>query len=487
MRDLGAGLRDGSLEYPLLLAGDTAAAGRLDVHSPYDGRLLARAALSTMEQANAALSVAHERFRDRAGWLPVPQRIAILEKTAALMQDNAGDLALLVASEGGKPLADSTVEVSRAINGVLLCVEALRGNAGSVIPLGTTAASAGRSAFTQKEPVGVVVAVSAFNHPLNLIVHQVGPAIAAGCPVIVKPAAETPLSCLNFVEMLYEAGLPEDACQVVITDDVATAEALVTDSRVGFFSFIGSARIGWMLRAKLAPGTRCALEHGGAAPAILGSEWDPDPTVAAILKGGFYHAGQVCVSVQRVYVPRDRARDFAATLATKAETLIVGDPVDAATEVGPLIRHAEVSRVAEWVDEAIAAGAELLCGGQSLSASCYAPTVLLDPPVDARVSQNEIFGPVVCVYSYDDVADAIDAANSLPTAFQAAVFSSNMDEAMHVYRNLDASAVMLNDHTAFRDDVMPFAGLRDSGLGVGGIPYTFEDMQIDKLCVIREG
>lgn len=486
MRDLRSGLENGSLEFPLLLAGDTNPASHLDVHSPFDGRLLARAAVSDTGQADAALDVAHRLFRNRAGWLPVPQRIAILEKTAALMQDSADDLALLAASEGGKPLADSRVEVSRAINGVLLCVEALRGNAGSVIPLGTTAASAGRSAFTQKEPVGVVVAVSAFNHPLNLIVHQVGPAIAAGCPVIVKPAAETPLSCLNFVEMLYAAGLPEDACQVVITDDVVTAEALVTDARVGFFSFIGSARIGWMLRAKLAPGTRCALEHGGAAPAILGSEWTPDPTVAAILKGGFYHAGQVCVSVQRVYVPRDRTRDFAAALAAKATTLIVGDPVDAATEVGPLIRHAEVSRVAEWVDEAVAAGAELLCGGQSLSASCYAPTVLLDPPADARVSENEIFGPVVCVYGYDDVADAIDAANSLPTAFQAAVFSSNMAEAMHIYRNLDASAVMLNDHTAFRDDVMPFAGLRESGLGVGGIPYTFEDMQIDKLCVIRE-
>ena len=393
MRDLRSGLENGSLEFPLLLAGDTNPASHLDVHSPFDGMLLARAAVSDAEQADAALDVAYTLFRNRTGWLPVPQRIAILEKTAALMQDNADDLALLAASEGGKPLADSEVEVSRAINGVLLCVEALRGNAGSVIPLGTTAASAGRSAFTQKEPVGVVVAVSAFNHPLNLIVHQVGPAIASGCPVIVKPAAETPLSCLNFVELLYAAGLPENACQVVVTDDVATAEALVTDPRVGFFSFIGSARIGWMLRAKLAPGTRCALEHGGAAPAILGSDWAPDPTVDAILKGGFYHAGQVCVSVQRVYVPSDRARDFAEALAAKATSLIVGDPVDAATEVGPLIRHAEVSRVAEWVDEAVAAGAELLCGGQSLSESCYAPTVLLDPPADARVSQNENFWP----------------------------------------------------------------------------------------------
>ncbi len=485
MRNIGAGIENGSLSFPLLNAAGYPPVGSLDVHSPYDGARLANVATSGVAHVEKAMAAAQAKFRDRDAWLSVPERISILELTAELMESRAGELALLAASEGGKPLADSTVEVTRAIDGVRLCIETLRGEPGRVIPVGTTPATDGRLAFTKKEPIGVVVAVSAFNHPLNLIVHQVGPAIAAGCPVIVKPAADTPLSCLNFVEMLHEAGLPKEWCQAVVTDDLETAEALVTDPRVAFFSFIGSAAVGWMLRSRLAPGARCALEHGGVAPVILGSDFDLKAAVESVLKGGFYHAGQVCVSVQRVFAPRTTAERFAEALADGARELRVGDPKDAATEVGPLIRKAEVARVAEWVDEAVARGATLSCGGRALSESCYAPTVLLDPPADARVSTHEIFGPVVCVYGYDDLDDALARANALPTAFQAAVFSRNIDEAMRVYRRLDASAVMINDHTAFRDDAMPFAGLRESGLGVGGIPYTMEDMQIEKMLVLK--
>jgi acyl-CoA reductase-like NAD-dependent aldehyde dehydrogenase len=394
---------------------------------------------------------------------------------------------LLAASEGGKPFTDSKVEVIRAIDGVRLCAETLRAHSGSVIPIAKTAATTGRLAFTQKEPIGVVVAVSAFNHPLNLIVHQVGPAIASGCPVIVKPAADTPLSCLRFVEILREAGLPNAWCQAVVTADRETAEKLVTDARVGFFSFIGSSRVGWMLRSKLAPGTRCALEHGGVAPVMLADPYDEELALASILKGGFYHAGQVCVSVQRVFVPAAQVEDFARKLAERANALIVGPPENAETEVGPLIRTGEVDRIAEWVDEAVAAGATLICGGKKLSDTCYAPTVLLNPPHDTRVSNMEIFGPVVCVYAYDDIDSAIQLANSLPVAFQAAVFSNDQEQAMRMYKLLDASAVMINDHSAFRDDAMPFAGLRESGLGTGGIPYTMNDMQIDKMMVIKSG
>jgi acyl-CoA reductase-like NAD-dependent aldehyde dehydrogenase len=303
--------------------------------------------------------------------------------------------------------------------------------------------------------------------------------------VVVKPAADTPLSCLHFVQLLRKAGLPNAWCQVLVTDDRVTAEALVTDPRVAFFSFIGSARVGWMLRSKLAPGTRCALEHGGAAPVILSDDFDFELAVSSVLKGGFYHAGQVCVSVQRVFAPRAVAKKFAEALASAASKLVVGDPTKETTEVGPLIRVAEVTRVADWVDEAVAAGATLLSGGKTVSETCYTPTVLLDPPVSTRVSTLEIFGPVVCVYSYDDVEAAIQQANALPTAFQAAIFSNDIDSAMQLFRQLDASAIMINDHTAFRDDVMPFAGLRESGLGVGGIPYTMHDMQIEKLIVIK--
>ena len=460
-------------------------AGELVVRSPYDGRELDRVATGNEDHVDDALAVAHALFRDRQRWLSVPERIEILTTAARIMASRVDDLTLTAASEGGKPYADSKVEVLRAIDGVHLCIETLRSEPGSVIPIGTTPATLGRVAFTQKEPVGVVVAVSAFNHPLNLIVHQVGPAVATGCPVVIKPAEDTPLSCLAFVDILHEAGLPPEWCQAIVADDIATAEALVTDARVGFFSFIGSARVGWMLRSKLKPGARCALEHGGAAPVILAEPFDSDAVVPAISKGGFYHAGQVCVSVQRVFVPAGRAAEFAEALAAAANQLKVGPPEDPDTDVGPLIRTAEVDRVATWVEDAVTAGARLVTGGRKLSDTCYAPTVLLDPPVDAAVSTLEIFGPVVCIYGYEDIDSALEQANALPVAFQAAVFTQDIDKAMYVYRHVDASAVMVNDHSAFRDDVMPFAGLRESGLGTGGIPYTMEDMSTDKMLVIK--
>ncbi len=469
----------------LMLESNKPATGALTVTSPYDGRELDQVATAGPEHVDDAMSAAFGLFRDRGAWPSIPERVEILNQAAAIMSSQIEELTLLAASEGGKPFTDSKVEVIRAIDGVHLCAETLRAHSGSVIPIGTTKATTGRLAFTQKEPIGVVVAVSAFNHPLNLIIHQVGPAVASGCPVVVKPAADTPLSCLRFVEILREAGLPDAWCQAIVADDIETAEKLVTDARVGFFSFIGSARVGWMLRSKLAPGVRCALEHGGAAPVILANPYDMDIALPSILKGGFYHAGQVCVSVQRVFAPASDAAGFAAALAKRAEALVVGAPEDAATEVGPLIRVGEVDRVAEWVDEAVAAGAELLCGGKKISDTCYAPTVLLSPTDDVRVSTMEIFGPVVCVYAYDNIDDAVKQANSLPVAFQAAIFSNDNDLAMRLYKQLDASAVMINDHSAFRDDVMPFAGLRESGLGIGGIPYTMEDMQIDKMMVVK--
>ena len=279
--------------------------------------------------------------------------------------------------------------------------------------------------------------------------------------------------------------MPDAWCQALTTTDVEVTGALVADPRVGFFSFIGSARVGWMLRSKLAPGTRCALEHGGAAPVLVEPDADIDDALPLLAKGGFYHAGQVCVSVQRLFVHRSIARQVADRLAVIAAGLQVGDPTDGSTEVGPLIRPREVDRVAEWVDEALAAGAERLCGGERLSDSCYAPTVLFNPPATVRVSTAEVFGPVVCVYPYDDMDEAIARANSLPFSFQAAIFTHDLDRALRAWQRLDASAVMVNDHTAFRVDWMPFAGLHESGFGVGGIPHTFRDMSINKLMVIR--
>jgi acyl-CoA reductase-like NAD-dependent aldehyde dehydrogenase len=467
------------------IAGDVDTAGALQVLAPFDRVPIATIDTVGGAAVDRALQVAQDLFQDRSQWLPVSERIGILKRAAQIMEERAEALALEAAREGGKPLADSRVEVARAIDGMQICIETLRTEAGEEIPMGATPASQGRIAFTHREPIGVVVAVSAFNHPINLIVHQVGPAVAAGCPVIVKPAEDTPLSCMRFIEILREAGLPDGWAQALLTSDHSVAEKLVTDPRVDFFSFIGSAKVGWMLRSKLAPGTRCALEHGGVAPVIVEADADLSDALPVLAKGAFYHAGQVCVSVQRVFAHRSIARQVAEGLASEGGKMTVGDPTLAETGIGPLIRPRELERVHEWVQEAVSLGTELISGGEPISETCYPATVLLDPPVEAKVSTQEVFGPVVCVYSCDDMDQAIEQANALPYAFQAAVFTNDLQRALRGYKRLNASAVMVNDFTAFRVDWMPFAGLRQSGLGVGGIPHTLRDMQVEKMLMIR--
>lgn len=476
--------------FPLMVPGATATETH-DVHAPFDGSLIATVDVAGASAVETALATAHALYVDRDNWLTAPRRIEILERTAAIMQERADELAIESAREGGKPLIDSQVEVARAIDGVRNCIDCIKENHGTEIPMGINAASMGRMAMTHREPIGVVVAVSAFNHPLNLIIHQVGPAIASGCPVIIKPAGDTPLSCMRFIGILREAGLPPEWCIPMVVTDRNVSTGLVADKRVGFFSFIGSGNVGWSLRSQLAPGARCALEHGGAAPVIVEADADLDDALPLLAKGGFYHAGQVCVSVQRVYAHSSIAKKIAEKIAELGDKMVVGDPTSAETEVGPLIRTREVDRVHEWVEDAIAKGAEKISGGKKINGggkagdTCYAPTVLFNPSDDAIVSKNEIFGPVILVYSYDDMDEAIAKANSLPVAFQASIFTKNLDKAMRAYKRFDASAVMVNDHTAFRVDWMPFAGLRESGHGVGGIPHTFHDMQIEKMLVLR--
>jgi len=456
----------------------------VSIFAPYDNQLIKELELTSAEQLEAAISLAHDYFIDRDKWLAPHERIAILQRIIDIMKSRIPELTKIAAQEGGKPYMDSLAEVERAINGVQIAMEHIAQIKGEQIPMGLTPASINRIAYTFKEPIGVVSSISAFNHPLNLIIHQTIPAIAVGAPVIIKPSLTTPLSCLSFMDILYEAGLPKGWCQAVLCNrDIA--QQLVTDKRISFLSFIGSARVGWQLRSKLTEGAHCALEHGGAAPVIVEPDADLDDMLPALLKGGFYHAGQVCVSVQRVFVHESLCDSVANKLAEMAQTLIVGDPLDKKTEVGPLILPREVDRIHDWVTEAISAGASCLCGGQRISQSCYQPTVLLNPPQHVRVSTEEIFGPVVCIYSYTDRLQAIEQANALNYSFQAAVYTKDIDVAMDTVNRLNANAVMVNEHTAFRVDWMPFGGRKSSGMGVGGIQYSMHEIMQDKMMVIK--
>ncbi|MEI7720801.1 MAG: aldehyde dehydrogenase family protein [Verrucomicrobiota bacterium] len=456
----------------------------LKVHNPFNGKQVGVVPMHDRKQVQETLDRAAEVFAGRSKWLSVPERIAILEKFKNLVEANQDKLIQQAIAEGGKPLVDTKVEVARAIDGIKVAIETVPHLLGREIPMRLNPASMNRMAYTYREPGGLVSAISAFNHPVNLIIHQVIPAIAAGCPVVVKPASRTPLSCLSLVELLHQSGLPKDWCQAVVCSN-EDAELLVTDRRLSFLTFIGSAKVGWALRSKLAPGANCALEHGGVAPVIVEADANIEEAVPLLVKAGFYHAGQVCVSVQRVYAHESLALKLAELMAEKAAKLVVGDPADPKTEVGPFITHAECQRVAEWVEEAVKGGAKLLCGGKKISECCYAPTVLWNPPEDSRVSREEVFGPVVCIYSYKNREEAVKRANGLPFCFQAAVFTKNIDQAFYYVRNLQATAVMVNDHPAFRVDWMPFGGRMQSGLGMGGIPRSMEDMTVEKMFVVK--
>lgn len=457
----------------------------LKVLQAYDLALIAEIPTDDAKSLEAKLNAAELALKNREDWLKPHERMAILKRAAHLLASNQEKFTQLIAQEGGKPLTDAAIEVTRAIDGLNDAAEELRHFSGKEIPMGLTPASDHRWAFTIKEPIGVVAAISAFNHPLNLIVHQVAPAIAVGCPVIIKPAAPTPLSCLELLKLLRQAGLAEPWCQSFITDENLLAEQLATDGRVAFLSFIGSAKVGWYLRSKLPPGTRCALEHGGAAPVIVDHSANLTKTTQSLVKGGYYHAGQVCVSVQRIFVHHDIIRPFMDEFVKRVKSLRVGDPQLKETEVGPLIHPSETERVVSWIDEAVAKGAKLFGGGR-LSATTLIPAVLLNPPADAKVSKLEIFGPVTCVYEYKNIDEAISIANSLPFAFQASVFSEDLTPALRAAEYLDASAVLINDHTAFRTDWMPFSGLKQSGYGTGGIPWSMRDMSLEKMIILNK-
>lgn len=455
-----------------------------EITSPWDGAQVGAAAFAGPSQADAALTQAHRLHAARRP-LPPHERAAVLSRTAAAVAARREEFARRIAAEGGKPLVDAFIEVDRAVNGLQLAAHEAGHAVGPAVPMGATQATAGRLALTRREPIGPVLAISAFNHPLNLIVHQVGPAVATGCPVIVKPASATPLSCLALVEALHASGLPEEWC-VALPCDNDVASALASDGRLAYVSFIGSAAVGWALRSRLAPGTRASFEHGGAAPMLVAADADLALAAQLILKGGFYHAGQVCVSVQRVFADAAVKDELADRVAAGARKLVTGDPSDPQTHVGPLIRGKEAERVLDWVAEARAAGGRLAAGGTRASRQAVEPTVLVDSPDACRVMQREVFGPVVSIVATNGLSEAVARANAVPWAFQAGVVTRDLDTALAASRDLNATTVLVNDHTAFRADWMPFGGRGASGLGLGGIPYSCHEMSYPKSVVLRE-
>ena len=453
------------------------------VVSPYDGKSIANVGFMSEAQALEnleTLCLAHRLKR-------VPKthlRIDALKETARRLRERADAFADLIAWEGGKPIKDARIEVARAAQTLEWAGEEAGRIAGREVPMRASAAASGHLAFTFTEPIGVALAISAFNHPLNLIAHQIAPAIAVGCPVMVKPASVTPLSCLHLLDLLYESGLPPEMCLPLVAEN-EVAERIARSPRIAFLNFIGSARVGWHLRSLLAPGTRFALEHGGSAPVLIDESADLERAVALLLKGAFYHSGQVCVSVQRIFVHEKMADEFVERFVLGMRALKVGDPRLETTDCGPIIRVSDRERIHSRVEQAKQAGARIILGRHLLEMNCYAPTLIDEPDPQSAVVREEIFGPVACLSRFSDLDDAIARANEVDWSFQAAVFSNDLERALRAVKGLRASAVMVNESTTFRVDWMPFRGDGPSGFGTGGIPFTMHDLVKEKLAVFR--
>ena len=468
--------------YALQAAGIKGSGEYQEVVSPYTGEVIAEVEQADDAAVEAGLVQAEETFK--AGVLPPYQRADILHNLAAQMKDRHEELSLTIAQEGGKPLKDARVEVTRAVNTVRLSAEEATQIDGEQQAMGGTAGNENKITLTLREPIGVVSSISAFNHPVNLIAHQVAPPLAAGNSVVLKPSGDTPISALKLGEMLQKAGLPAGYLSILPCEP-PVAQTLATAPRINYLSFIGSAKVGWHLRRVAADGTRVGLEHGGNAPAIVAADADLQKTAQVCLPGGYYHAGQVFVSVQRLYLHRSIADQFIDMYKPVVESLIGGDPTLPEPGVGPLIRPREVERVKSWVDAAVAEGAEIVTGGEVLEDNCFQPTLLKNVQEGMDVVDKEVFGPVVSVIVYDDIEEAVAGANVGPNGFQAAVFTQDINTGLHAAKKLDFSAVMLNDSTAFRVDWMPFGGRHSSGLGMGGVKYSIEEMTQLKLIVLN--
>ncbi len=456
-----------------------------ELYSPNDSALITRIQYSTSTDIDFLLTKLPES-ESQIKALKAFERSEILKKTSQIIKDNTNDLAVVISTEGGKPYKDALIEVQRAALTLELCSEETLRLGGEKIPMQRSAAGLKHLAFTSREPIGAVLAISAFNHPLNLIAHQAGCAIAAGNAVIIKPAPSTPISAYILKDLFEKAGLPKGIIEVV-NAEVSLIEKLASSPQFKFISFIGSSKVGWNLRKIIAPGTRLSLEHGGVAPSLIRKDANLNLASQALTKGAFYHAGQVCISTQRIFVHKDVFEVFLSKFLTETKLLKTGDARLETTDVGPLIRKEEVIRIQSWIKEAIGKGAKLELGNETFGhqQQYLTPTILSNVPREALLMNEEVFGPVVCVNSYQDEEEIIQYLEQSPYIFESSLFTEDLSSAMNLSERIPAMTLVINNHSAYRVDWMPFGGHGLSGLGMGGVKYSIEEMTRLKQVIIR--
>lgn len=463
---------------------DTEQKGTTDhivVRSPYDGSEVGRAPASGREDVDAAVGRARAQL---GASFPAHARAAVLDQAAVLLHERQEDFARTIAAEAAKPLRTARIEAARAADTFRFSAAEARTLAGDVVPLEASSAGEGKVAFTLRLPIGVVGAITPFNFPLNLVAHKVAPGIAAGCPLVLKPASQTPLSALALHHLLvHDCGLPEAMLQVVVGGGSTVGDALVEHPDVAMITFTGSPDVGWGIRQRAAR-KKVSLELGNNSPVIVEPDGDWRTAAAKVRVAGFSHAGQSCISTQRIYVHRSIADDFVAELVDQVSTLVVGAPLDEATEVSALISSGDTERVASWIGDAVAGGARVAAGGEVGEDGVLRPTVLVDVTPDMKVCREEVFGPVVAVAAYDSLDEALTLANDTRYGLQASIFTARIDVALQAARTLDYGGVIVNEVPTWRADQMPYGGVRDSGNTREGPHYAVREMTEHRLVVL---
>ena len=463
---------------PIYLAGEFVRAGTpLAVHNPATGELIAttfQAGPAELERATVAAVEAFEQTRRLASY----ERRDALAHVAERISQDADELADLLTRESGKPIRDAKGEVARAALTFRTAGEEALRITGEWMPLDWNAANRGRSGIVRRYPIGPVAGISPFNFPLNLAAHKVAPAIAAGCSIVLKPPSRDPLVMLRVAEYLAETDLPPGAVSILPMDR-PTGDAMVGDDRFKLLSFTGSPSVGWRMKAA-AGKKKVVLELGGNAGAIVDETADLDWAVSRLVFGSFAYAGQVCISVQRIYVVEQIYAEFERRFVEKVRQLTLGDPLDPATDLGPMIDEAASRRTHEWVTEALDGGARALTGGE-MTGQQYAPTVLVDVPREARVCGEEVFAPVVNLFSVPDFAAAVSEINDSQFGLQCGIFTGDLERTLFAHDELEVGGVIVNDIPTWRIDHMPYGGVKDSGLGREGLRYAIEDMTEPRL------
>ena len=468
-------------ERNLFVAGEWVETGDwIDVRSPYSGEVVGRVAKGGAEETRRAIDAAEQALHNP---LPAHKRAEILVKVVAGIARRHDEIARQISDEAGKPLKAARVEASRAMSTYTFAAVEARKLVGEMVPMDAAQAGEGKLAFTLRRPIGVVGAISPFNFPLNLVAHKLAPALAAGCPVVLKPATQTPLSALLLAELEDEAGLPPGWLSVVVGPSAEIGDVLVEDERVKAITFTGSGAVGWGLAARAAR-KKVNLELGNATPVIVTADADIEAAATAMAAHAFSFAGQSCISVQRLYVERPAYDRFVEAFLPKVEALKIGDPADEETDVGPVIDEDARERILEWIAEARDGGAEILAGGEERD-GLIAPTVIAGASPELKVSCEEIFGPVVTVNAFDSLDEAIELANSTRYGLQAGIFTSRLDTAMHAGQELEFGGVIVNEAPTFRADQMPYGGVKDSGNTREGPAYAVHELTEERLVVIN--